>query len=73
MQIAALFQLADGAQAALSNMLRGVQDSRVPMAMALVGYWLIGAPTGVALGFLTPLGGVGLWIGLAGRPRAPWR
>jgi MATE family multidrug resistance protein len=64
-QIAAIFQLADGAQAALSNMLRGVQDSRVPMAMALVGYWLIGAPIGVALGFLTPLGGVGLWIGLA--------
>ncbi len=64
-QIAALFQLADGAQAALSNMLRGVQDSRVPMALALIGYWLIGAPVGVALGFLTPLGGVGLWIGLA--------
>jgi MATE family multidrug resistance protein len=64
-RIAAVFQLADGAQAALSNMLRGVQDSRVPMTMALVGYWLIGAPTGVALGFLTPLGGVGLWIGLA--------
>jgi MATE family multidrug resistance protein len=64
-QIAAIFQLADGAQAALSNMLRGVQDSRVPMALALIGYWLIGAPVGVALGFLTPLGGVGLWIGLA--------
>jgi MATE family multidrug resistance protein len=64
-RIAAVFQLADGAQAALANMLRGVQDSRVPMAMALVGYWLIGAPTGLALGFLTPLGGFGLWIGLA--------
>ena len=46
-------------------MLRGVQDSRVPMAMALIGYWVIGAPVGLALGFLTPLGGFGLWIGLA--------
>ncbi len=64
-RIAAVFQLADGAQVALSNILRGVQDSRVPMAMALIGYWLIGAPTGLALAFLTPLGGVGLWIGLA--------
>ncbi len=64
-RIAALFQLADGAQAALANMLRGVQDSRVPMALALFGYWVVGAPTGVALGFLTPLGGFGLWIGLA--------
>ena len=64
-RIAAIFQLADGAQAALSNMLRGVQDSRVPMAMAMVGYWVIGAPTGFVLGFFTPLEGVGLWIGLA--------
>jgi MATE family multidrug resistance protein len=64
-RVAAVFQLADGAQAALSNMLRGVQDSRVPMALALVGYWLIGAPVGVGLGFFTPLGGTGLWIGLA--------
>jgi MATE family multidrug resistance protein len=64
-RIAALFQLVDAAQGVLANMLRGVQDSRVPMAMALIGYWLIGAPTGVALGFLTPLGGLGLWIGLA--------
>jgi MATE family multidrug resistance protein len=64
-RISGVFQLADGAQAALSNMLRGVQDSRVPMALALIGYWLIGAPIGMALGFLTPLGGFGLWIGLA--------
>ena len=46
-------------------MLRGVHDSRVPLAMALAGYWAIGAPFGVALGFLTPLRGLGLWIGLA--------
>ncbi len=64
-RVAAVFQLVDGAQAAFANMLRGVHDSRVPMAMALIGYWGIGAPTGLALGFLTPLGGLGLWIGLA--------
>ncbi len=64
-RIAAIFQLVDGAQAALSNMLRGVHDSRWPMVMALCGYWAIGAPAGLALAFLTPLGGVGLWIGLA--------
>jgi len=36
LQIAALFQLFDGAQAALANMLRGVHDSRWPAAMAVV-------------------------------------
>ena len=64
-RMAALFQFADGAQAALSNMLRGVQDSRVPLAMALIGYWGVGAPLGLALAFFTPLEGLGLWIGIA--------
>jgi MATE family multidrug resistance protein len=65
LQIAALFQLFDGAQAALANMLRGVHDSRWPAVMAIVGYWAIGAPLGVGLAFFTPLQGRGLWIGLA--------
>ncbi len=65
LRVGAIFQLFDGAQAALTNMLRGVHDSRWPMMMALIGYWAIGAPIGVALAFLTPLRGLGLWIGLA--------
>ena len=63
--VAAIFQLFDGAQAALANMLRGVHDSRLPLVIALVGYWAIGAPCGLALAFAARLGGVGLWIGLA--------
>ena len=65
LRIAALFQIVDGAQAALANMLRGVHDSRVPALMAILGYWAIGAPVSFGLGFLTPLKGLGLWIGLA--------
>jgi MATE family multidrug resistance protein len=65
LRVGAFFQVFDGAQAALSNMLRGVHDSRWPMVMALTGYWAIGVPVSFALAFLTPLRGVGLWIGLA--------
>ena len=65
LQIAALFQIFDASQATLANMLRGVHDSRIPLVIALVGYWVIGAPVGVALGFGTALGAVGVWIGLA--------
>ena len=65
LQIAALFQIFDASQATLANMLRGVHDSRIPLIIALVGYWVIGAPVGIALGFATPLGAVGVWIGLA--------
>jgi MATE family multidrug resistance protein len=63
--VAAAFQLADGAQAIAAGALRGLQDTRMPMAIAVFGYWLPGFGTAIALGFLTPLQGVGVWIGLA--------
>lgn len=63
--MAALFQIADGAQAVGAGMLRGLQDGRVPMLFALAGYWGVGLPLGVVLAFKAKLGGVGLWIGLA--------
>ena len=63
--IAALFQIFDASQATLANMLRGIHDLRVPLLIALLGYWGVGAPVGLVLGFLTPLGAVGVWIGLA--------
>jgi MATE family multidrug resistance protein len=65
LMLAAIFQLADGAQAVGAGMLRGLQDTRVPMIFAGLGYWGIGLPLGVALAFLTPLRGTGIWIGLA--------
>jgi len=63
--MAAIFQVADGAQAVGSGMLRGLQDTRVPMIYAALGYWGIGLPLGVALAFGTGLRGIGIWIGLA--------
>ncbi|MFM5923432.1 MAG: MATE family efflux transporter [Novosphingobium sp.] len=63
--IAAAFQLFDGIQAVLAGSLRGLQDTRVPMVLAVAGYWLIGFSTSVWLGFFTPLAGMGVWTGLA--------
>jgi len=63
--VAALFQVFDGAQVAAAGMLRGLYDARAPMLIALAGYWGLGLPTGAALAFLTPLAGLGLWIGPA--------
>jgi MATE family multidrug resistance protein len=65
LMLAAFFQLADGAQAVGSGMLRGLQDTRVPMIYAAIGYWGIGLPLGIWLAFGTNLRGVGIWIGLA--------
>ncbi|MEO9782175.1 MAG: MATE family efflux transporter [Sedimentitalea sp.] len=62
--VAALFQLVDGAQAMALGLLRGVQDTKVPMVMAAMSYWLIGIPTSYYLGFVQNMGGVGIWLGL---------
>lgn len=63
--VAALFQLFDGIQAVAAGALRGLQDTRMPMAIALFGYWVPGFGLSMGLGLFTPLGGLGVWIGLA--------
>ncbi|MGS4944143.1 MATE family efflux transporter [Meridianimarinicoccus sp. RP-17] len=62
---AALFQVADSVQVMALGVLRGVQDTRVPMIYAAISYWLLGAPVAYLLGFTAGWGGVGIWVGLA--------
>ncbi len=63
--IAALFQIFDGTQAVASGALRGLKDTRIPMFICFLGYWVIGISAGCALGFGLGYGAVGLWYGLA--------
>lgn len=63
--IAALFQVADGIQVVALGALRGLGDTAVPMVLATIGYWAIGAPLGWWTAFRLGLGAAGLWIGLA--------
>lgn len=65
MMVAAAFQLFDGIQAVAAGALRGLQDTRVPMLIAIFSYWLPGFGMAMWLGFGTPLEGTGVWIGLA--------
>jgi MATE family multidrug resistance protein len=65
LMLAAVFQIADGAQTVGAGVLRGLHDARMPMFFALIGYWAIGLPLGASLAFTVGLGGVGIWIGLA--------
>ncbi len=62
--LAALFQVFDAAQVIALGALRGVQDTAVPMVMATVSYWVIGAPAAYVLAFPLGLGGAGVWLGL---------
>ncbi len=64
LMVSALFQLADAAQVMALGLLRGVQDTRVPMFYAVISYWLIGVPCAYLFGFPLGLGGPGIWLGL---------
>lgn len=65
MTVAALFNLADGGQVMALGLLRGLQDTRAPMLMATLSYWIIGLPAGYVLAFWAGFGAVGVWGGLA--------
>lgn len=62
--IAALFQLMDGFQVTANGALRGLQDTRTPLLVSLLAYWVIGLGVGSWLAFGTSLGARGLWFGL---------
>ncbi len=62
--MAALFQLVDGVQAIALGVLRGVQDTAVPMVMAALSYWAVGIPASYVFGFVLGMEGIGVWLGL---------
>lgn len=63
--IAGVFQIFDGLQVAAAGALRGIGDTRVPMLLILVGFWGVGLPTSVVLGYTLDRGPTGIWWGLA--------
>lgn len=62
--IAAAFQFFDAMQVMGTGLLRGLQDTKVPMYFATVSYWVIGVGSGYVLGFVVMWEAVGVWIGL---------
>lgn len=62
--MAALFQVVDAVQVMALGLLRGVQDTAVPMVIATISYWVIGLPISYGLAFTLGLGPAGLWLGL---------
>ncbi len=63
--VAAAFQIADGLQVIAAGALAGLKDTRVPMILSGIAYWLVGLGTCIPLAFAVGLGGFGIWIGLA--------
>jgi MATE family multidrug resistance protein len=63
--VAAVFQLVDGGQAIAAGALRGLNDTRVPMMLALFCYLGLGFGSAVVLAYEFGLEGAGVWTGLA--------
>jgi MATE family multidrug resistance protein len=63
LMVAAIAQVLDGFQKAIYGSLQGLQDTRVPMMLNVLGYWVIGLSVGYVLGFQLGWGSQGLWIG----------
>tara|TARA_R110002096_G_scaffold2150_7_gene11401 strand:+ start:12 stop:1367 length:1356 start_codon:yes stop_codon:yes gene_type:complete len=64
LMMAALFQIADAIQVIALGLLRGAQDTRMPMVFAWISYWVIGLPASYVMGFVWDYGAVGVWMGL---------
>jgi MATE family multidrug resistance protein len=62
--IAGFFQVFDGLQVVSAGVLRGAGDTRAPLLVNIVGFWLIGLPTSLVLAFRLGYGPPGLWWGL---------
>jgi MATE family multidrug resistance protein len=62
--IAGVFQVFDGLQVVASGILRGLGDTRAPALANVLGYWILGIPLSLYLGFAAHRGPAGLWWGL---------
>ncbi|GLH82313.1 putative multidrug resistance protein NorM [Bradyrhizobium sp. SSBR45G] len=63
--IGTTFFITDALQTIAVGALRGIKDTRIPLLLAVLGYWLIGFPASYLLGLHTALGATGIWIGLS--------
>ncbi|WP_444998489.1 MATE family efflux transporter [Aliikangiella sp. IMCC44359] len=61
---AAVFQFSDSIQVSSAGALRGVKDSKIPMIITAISYWLVGFPIGYFLAEKQGLQANGYWIGL---------
>ncbi|GAF54848.1 LOW QUALITY PROTEIN: multidrug and toxin extrusion MATE family efflux pump YdhE/NorM [Psychrobacter sp. JCM 18901] len=58
------YQLFDGWQVNVAGILRGMQDTTIPMWVTLFCYWLVALPLGVYLVRFTDVGAQGFWMAL---------
>jgi MATE family multidrug resistance protein len=64
MFLAIIFVLLDGLVILSQGPLRGLKETRVPMIMAIIGYWIIGFACAIYMGIALDWGVTGIWVGM---------
>lgn len=61
--MAGFFQVFDGLQVVSSGTLRGFEDTRFPMYIGILAYWVVALPFCYFFAFTLKIGPTGVWIG----------
>ena len=62
--IVAVFQIFDGLQGVFAGVLRGMNDTRIPAVLSLIGFWGIGVSMAILLSTYFGIGPNGVWLGI---------
>mgnify|MGYP003428996160 FL=1 len=58
------YQIMDAWQISAAGCLRGMQDTKAPMWITMIAYWVVAFPVGIYLSRFTSMGAPGVWVGL---------
>lgn len=58
------YQIMDAWQISAAGCLRGMQDTKGPMWITMIAYWVVAFPVGIYLSRFTNMGAPGVWVGL---------
>ncbi|NVK03119.1 MAG: MATE family efflux transporter, partial [Oceanospirillaceae bacterium] len=61
---ASLYQFSDALQLAATGALRGFKETRTPLLICFIAYWIIGIPSGYYLAEFEAFGAAGYWLGI---------
>lgn len=62
--LASLYQFSDALQLAATGALRGFKETRTPLLICFIAYWILGLPSGYYLAEHQALGAAGYWLGI---------
>lgn len=64
LMILAVFQLFDSIRVIEVSVLRALKDTKFPMYISILSFWIIGLPLGIYLGIYRQFDGQGIWLSI---------